>query len=72
MVTRLSDIRRFLKGTGTRPVNLSEVSRRTGIPKATLYRYKEHPESLPFYRAIDIANVIGMSKDDWYTLRRGV
>ena len=72
MFNRFTDIKRFLKGTGTRPVNLAEVSRRTGIPKATLYRYKEHPECLPFYRAMDIANAIGMSKDDWYTLRRGV
>ena len=40
----------ILFGTKLEPVNLTELSHRTGIPVSTLSTYKKHPDMIPFVR----------------------
>ena len=62
---------KLLAGTKTRPVNLTEVSRRTGIPRSSLYKKRNNPKSLSLIEAIAIAKAIHMTDDEWLALRKG-
>ena len=64
-------IRDVLLGTSVRPVNMAEVSRRTGIPAATLNKYKKRPDLLPLSRAVEIAEALQLKNEDWIRIYRG-
>lgn len=63
-------IRKMMTGTPTRPIRLTEVARRTGIPQSTLYHYRQSPEHLPLMAAILIADSTGMTDEEWLALRK--
>jgi hypothetical protein len=44
--------------------DIPELSKRTGIPEATLRRYKREPDMIPLYRVLAIANGMGIRPED--------
>lgn len=61
--------KRLLAGTPTRPVNLSEISRRTGIPHSTLWKWQKRPELITLTAGIRIANALNLTNEEWEKIR---
>lgn len=59
----------LLNGTTARPVNLTEVSRATGIPLSSLYKKRKYPQRLTMVEGLMIAEAIGMTNQEWCELR---
>lgn len=58
---------RIIFGTGTaKLVSMETLSRRTGIPRETLCRYRRDPTKIPLDRLMAIDRVVGI---DWERMR---
>lgn len=40
--------------------DFAEISKLTGIPKSTLYKYKERPDKMPYCRVLQIVTAMGL------------
>lgn len=58
------DASEVLFGTRLQPVNLTELSRRTGISSSTLSDYKRHPARMTVERLARIARARGLSGEE--------
>lgn len=45
------------------PLNMAEISRRTGISQSTLNKYRQRPDLLPLVRAIEIFKAADLKPD---------
>lgn len=68
MYTKESVIRKEIFGSAVQPISVSELSRRTGIPKSTLYKYREDPERIPLGCLLTIWKATGKSGEDFKKL----
>lgn len=55
-----------LFGKGLNSVNLAALEKATGIPKRTLFEYREFPEKIPFARLILIVRAVGINPEELF------
>lgn len=60
---------KILKGSELRPVKIGTISKKTGIPMSSLYKWRERPDLLTLGNAIRISKIIGMTDEEWIKLR---
>lgn len=60
---------KILRGSDARPVKIGTISKRTGIPMSSLYKWRERPDLLTLANAIRISKIIGMTDEEWVRLR---
>lgn len=53
----------FRNCRGTR-CDFTTLSRRTGIPQSTLYRYRDNPDMMPFGRVLVIAEAMQLTAEE--------
>lgn len=58
-----TELRKVLFPEGVMKVSIAELSKKTGIPKSTLYRFREKPTQIQFIYVHRIAKAVGATQE---------
>ena len=70
-LTRADRLKQILFSRTKIRVPNSEIARRLGCCNATIGNYRSDPERIPFGKAIDLANAMGVTDEEWILILRG-